>query len=44
MVTNAIKKPSDPKQEYKREALVEIKHKAICIISHVQVQQEDRTG
>ena len=32
------------RQEYKREALVEIKHKAIRIISHVQVQQEDRTG
>ena len=40
----------NPKQEYKREAferfsqmLVEIKHEAIRIISHVQVQQEDRT-
>ena len=40
----------NPKQEYKREAfelfsqmLVEIKHEAILIISHVQVQQEDRT-
>ena len=39
-----------PKKEYKREAfelfsqmLVEIKHEAILIISHVQVQQEDRT-
>ena len=39
----------NPKQEYKREAfelfsqmLVEIKQEAIRIISHVQVQQEDR--
>ena len=40
----------NPKQEYKREAfemlsqmLVEIKHEAIRIISHVQLQQEDST-
>ena len=42
--------PRIPKQEYKREAfelfsqmLTDIKHEVIRVLSHVQVQQDDRT-